>query len=515
MSVVAFRSIVELLFLQPGAPASPTNLPADSGQTDRQTPQQSLARTFTTGRPRSPLSGKRQPACDVAPPGAAPRRPTALTLACVQGCAGSQPHAGETARNTEYAHLLSRYEPSRMGHVGTSDIGNARTLAALQREGLRGGPQGAARFETRQQGVGAKISALPAQAQDYYRGAQAAFIAKYDCAGTPDERDRIAQSFRAFSRTVDHAYRATRNDPAQRVQSEFNPPYGAGYLREDGKRMGALLEHYRSDFNRARTPQQRETAFAQAAAVKHRMQRQIGVFVAQKLAETRQAWRQSCLTVENALTAARSLQSGDPYDQGMSFTRLAYFGAKVFTSPQNARAFAEMQRNDPARFDILKRWDKEVQDKTAWARQTIASDPFRRAFAIPEVPQSYLSVDVNTMPVARYGESLGDRYQNVRNDIGAAQELYHAASQRGPIKQAYIQSVMPPLPEWQLELEEIVCRLLLAPVPFGGLLADQFGPKSHMSNDMRTGMNIVCGVLGESGLSPLKEFPTYGEHIER
>jgi hypothetical protein len=541
MSVVAStRSSTPALFAPLDTPTAPTRPTADGEAPPRQTRQSPL----DTLRSLLPTAGGRHKAGGLPSQSAIPHRATAHALGSFQRhadlhgaansvtrhtavnskthhrigtqerfaptAAGAPPSTGKTApRGIEYAHLLARYEGSARGRTVPSDSGNAGKFAALQIETMRGAPHGAASFEAAQPALGAKITALPAREQDYYRGAQAAFVARYECAGTSAARDQIARHFQAFAKTIDHVYRQTHEDPAKRVRSEFNPPYGAANLGKKGKRANALLERCRHRFERAQTPQLREAAFARAVRIKHDMQMRIGALADHALDETRQRWQQACATVEHALTDAGALQFGDPYDREMAFSRLEYFANKVFTSPENARAFKEMQQKDPARFAVLAQWEADVQNRTTWARQSISSNPFRRAFPVPEVPKNYLDVDENILPTVRSGQSLLDRYQLLRRDHASAHELYHAALQRGPIKENYIAARMPPEPDWQQELEEVVCRLLLAPVPFGGVLADEFGPKSPMSDDVRTGIKVVCGLLGQSGLGPLQNFPEY------
>ncbi|ASL41891.1 hypothetical protein bAD24_I00285 [Burkholderia sp. AD24] len=542
MSVVAStRSSSPALFAPLDTPTAPTHPTADGEGPPRQTRQSPL----DTLRSLLPTAGGRYKTGAMPSQSAIPHRATAHTLSSFQcradlrgatnsvtqhlagnskthhrigtqehlapAVAGASPSTGKAApRGIEYAHLLARYEGSARGRKVPSDAGNAAKFAALQIETMRGAPHAAASFEAAQPALGAMIAALPARAQDYYRGAQAAFVAQYECAGTSAARDQVVQHFQAFAKTIDHAYRQTHEDPAKRVRSEFNPPYGAANLGKEGKRASALLERCRHRFERAQTPQLREAAFARAVRIKHDMQKRIGALADHALDETRQRWQQACATVEHALTDAKTLQFGDPYDREIAFSRLEYFANRVFTSPENARAFKEMQQKDPARFAVLAQWEADVLNRTTWARQSISSNPFRRSFPVPEVPKSYLDVDENTLPTARSGQSLLDRYQVLRHDHASAHDLYHAALQRGPIKESYIAARMPPEPDWQQELDEVVCRLLLAPVPFGGLLADEFGPKSPMSDDMRTGIKVVCGLLGQSGLSPLQSFPEVG-----
>ncbi|WGS51529.1 hypothetical protein LFL96_08525 [Paraburkholderia sp. D15] len=406
----------------------------------------------------------------------------------------------------------------RYGTVATSrdtsgSTGNLRLLRALAKESMRGAPPGAADFEAQQQDAGAKIATLSAKEQDYYHGAQAALIAKYECATTTAERDDVEHVYRAFAKTLDAACRAEQHDPARRTQSRFNLPYGAQCLGDEGKRLGARLERYRAKFNHTANPHVRAAELRAAAHVRQEMETEIGQRARQKLDDVQRSEDEARAAVDAAFNAAKTIESGDPYDREIAFTRLEFFAQRAFASPETAQAFKAMQQQDPEKFAVLKQWEADVQDKTKWAQGSIASDPFRRSFPVPDVPAGYLGVDENTLPAAHYGETLLDRYRARCADVKNAHTLYHAAIERGPIKQAYIASVMPPKPEWQQELEEALGRVLLSPIPFGGVLANLFGPKSNMSPSLRAGLNIVCGLLGGNGPGLLQRFPLFGQKI--
>jgi len=420
---------------------------------------------------------------------------------------------GQTdASDLETTQLLNQYEPQ------TNNATNVRKLEHLQLLRQRGMPPGAAQFEARQEGVSAKIADLPPRQQDYYRGAQAAFLNRYETATTKEQRDDVVRKFGSFMHTLERTHQKYMSDPAWRAQRFFDPPDESPFLDKNGQSMASGLARYRHDFDAATTFGEREAAIRGAAALKHGLQQQIGHAIGHAVAQVRAAQKQADETILGAIKDAAGMTDNGDANTTLPFNRLAYFAKKVFTSAANAQEFRALQQAHPELLAKLGDWAREAGEKTAWARQTIAGNPLQRQPTLPDVPKGFLDADENPLPLAHYGEHLLNAYQNRLIDVSNASELYHAASQHGAIRQQYLQEHTPPKPEWQQELEEVFGRLVLGMIPGVNLFVNQLVPRSHLSADARTAVDIVSGIFG-AGVSGVASkagmaFPALSEGLE-
>jgi DNA-binding CsgD family transcriptional regulator len=420
---------------------------------------------------------------------------------------------GQTdASDLETTQLLNQYEPQ------TNNATNVRKLEHLQLLRQRGMPPGAAQFEARQEGVSAKIADLPPRQQDYYRGAQAAFLNRYETATTKEQRDDVVRKFGSFMHTLDRTHRKYMSDPDWRAQRFFDPPDESPFLDKNGQSIASGLARYRHDFDAATTFGEREAAIRGAAALKHGLQQQIGHAIGHAVAQVSAAQKQADETILGAIKDAAGMTDNGDANTTLPFNRLAYFANKVFTSAANAQEFRALQQAHPELLAKLGDWAREAGEKTAWARQTIAGNPLQRQPTLPDVPKGFLDADENPLPLAHYGERLLSAYQNRLIDVSNASELYHAASQHGPIRQQYLQEHTPPKPEWQQELEEVFGRLVLGMIPGVNLFVNQLVPRSHLSADARTAVDIVSGIFG-AGVSGAASkagmaFPALSEGLE-
>lgn len=409
--------------------------------------------------------------------------------------ASAGPNGAPAANSTvpgsaELTGLLNRYEPQ------TDDAGNVQKMQNLQKLSLRGAPEGAAQFEATQEEVNRKIADLPQDDQDYFRGAQAVFVNDFENSDTKTKRDAVALAFGSVRKTLDEEHSRRMSDPSWRVERFFDKPYGSQYLDKSGQTRADSLEQFRSAFASAKDQGQRGEAMANAVALKHELQRQIGNVIGQSAAQMQADWKKSESVILDALKEAGQMRGSADANNETAFARLESFGGKVFTSESNARAFKVMQQEHPEKLAELGKWARDVADRTAWAQQAIQSDPFKRKMTIPDAPEGYLKVDENTIPLAHYGDRLLAAYQNKLTDVQNAGGLYHAAQEPGPIKEAYIRAHTPPAPEWQQELNEVLCRLTLGTVPIVGFAVDQICPRSDLSDDARKGIDIAGGLLG-------------------
>ncbi|MDE1184520.1 hypothetical protein [Paraburkholderia sp.] len=405
----------------------------------------------------------------------------------------------------EAKQLIERHEN---GQGYPNDSANAKALATVQANGLRGTSDDHIKFETRQALTRQKIEALPQQDRDRFSGMQAKGINAYESATTDADRQKAGEAVaKNVDAAVDAAYGKHIADPAQRVQQEFNTPYGSAYLGAAGEHQSASLDELRTRFNDAKTPQERESVFAQAAGIRHQMQQQIENRIGQAGKKIDQEWAAADKELYAALSNAKSLHGANSgeFDNATPFNRLTTFSKQAFTSERNAQEFQYLMQQHPDSFKDVKSWYDDASAKTEWARSTIQSDPLRRTANLPAALPDFLNAKTDDLHRGNYGAELLDRYKDMNQGVGADAEMYHAASQRGPIKDRYLDTHTPPKPLWQQQTEDVVGRFIIGLIPGVNLLADVIVPAKSLSPDVRTGIDIMSGVLG--GMADLKISP--------
>ncbi len=469
------------------------------------------------------------------------RRPAAAANATASGhsveaaaAPGDVPAAKPTrASDAEVTQLLNVYEPK------ASDATNVQKLTKLELLVRRGTPFAAAQFEALQQSVSAKIADLPPRDQDYYRGAQAVFINKYEAANTQESRGDVALKFGSFMETLDNAHSEYMSNPSWRLLRYFDPPIGIQDLNKQGQAKAAGLERYRNAFNAAKNTGQREAAFKGAAALKADLQQQIGNAIGQVAEKMQADHKQADQTILDALNFAKGITDNGDANTTLPFVKLSTFAGRVFTSADNTQAFKAMQQEHPEQLAELGNWAREAADKTLralkeeepgelrklmdqarksggqWVADLLDVLTIHPAPTLPGVPKGFLDVDESRIPLAHYGDLLLDAYQNASIDISNASQLYHAATERGPINDAYLRAHTPPPSETAQEVTEVLGRLLLAPIPGVNLLTDAIVPRSHMSDNTRKAVDIAGAFLGagvEGAIGKVgNRFPSYSE----
>ncbi|WP_118178449.1 hypothetical protein [Paraburkholderia phosphatilytica] len=76
------------------------------------------------------------------------------------------------------------------------------------------------------------------------------------------------------------------------------------------------------------------------------------------------------------------------------------------------------------------------------------------------------------------------------------EQMYHAASQRGPIKQEWLTAHTPPKPLWQQQIEDGLGRFVVGLVPGVNLLTPWIVPAKSLPQEWRDGIDFMSGVLG-------------------
>ena len=396
----------------------------------------------------------------------------------------------------EALQLLGRFETARSS---PDDEANAKALARLQADGLRGMPTDAIDFETTQTLTRQRIEALSQRDRDRFNGMQAQDVNSYESATSATDRQKIAQAGADnVSKPVNAAYAKVMADPVQHIQQEFSPPFGAQYLGAAGQEQVALLAQMRAHFNEAKTVSGRESLFRQAASIRHDLQQQIADRIAQTQARTDQQWRDADKALYAAQDDAKGLQIATTgnLDDTSSFRRLDAFARNGLTSQRNAQELQYRMQQNPGSFKDVKQWNDDAASKSAWARSTIQSDPFRRSANLPPPPMDLTKIESGDLHMGDYGQELLDRDLQAAKGIDANRQMYHAASQRGPIRNEYLDAHTPPKPLWQQQTEDVLGRFFVGLIPGVNLFTNLIVPANSLSPDAKLGIDIMSGVLG-------------------
>ncbi|WP_322059296.1 hypothetical protein [Paraburkholderia sp. J63] len=408
----------------------------------------------------------------------------------------------------EAQHLVDTYES---GKGYPDDETNAKALSELQEDGLRGESPDAIKFQTQQTQTRQKIEALPQKERERYSGMQAQGINVYESMKSPSDRAKVQQTMDGqVTQPVDTAYQKIKSDPTQRVPLEFNAPFGSQYLGSAGQQQIARLQQLHDDFNGAKTPEQRETVFRQAAELRHSMQLQIGSNIAYGKTQVDQQWAEAdkeLLTAQENANNMSIATLGD-LDNTSSFERLKSFADNGLASERNVREFQYQIQHNPERFGPVKTWYADAAAKTEWARKKIQDDPFRRTPDLPGPLPDFTNMKTDDLRIGNYGAELLDRYKQANQGIAADQAMYHSASQGGPIREEYLNTHTPPKPLWQQRAEDVLGRFFVGMVPGVNLLTPWIVPANSLSQDAKNGIDLMSGVLsGMLGFAKLPSTP--------
>ncbi len=428
--------------------------------------------------------------------------------------------------SAESKHLLDTYES---GKDHPDDETNAQSMADLEKEGLRGAPDDAIQFETQQTLNRQKIEALPQKDRDRYTGMDGANITTYEFQQSADDRSKIAKSTaEQVSQPLAKQYGEIMADPLQRARLEFNAPFGEEYLGSDGQQKTATLHQLGEQFNQAKTPQERESLFAQAANIRHTEQLQVKDTIAQARTKVDQQWAKSDQELGTALDRAKALQiatQGD-FDNGSSFDRLQNFAEHAFTSPENAQEFQYQAQHDPDKFKTIGDWTDDATKKSQWAHSDLEGRSPKKynESLLPMIPyftklnlpstdvQDYRKIGADDLQIGDFGKQLQDKYQSATK-VGIAQhEMYHAASQKGEIRDEYLRTNTTPPPLWRQQLEDGAGRFAVGMIPGVNLLTPLIVPAKSLSSDVKNGIDLASGVLsGMLGAAKVPALENAGE----
>ncbi|MDR5881250.1 helix-turn-helix domain-containing protein [Caballeronia sp. LZ032] len=402
-----------------------------------------------------------------------------------------------TLSNTEATQLLSRLDKNPSI---PDDAANANSLAGLQRDSLRSADSGAIGFEQQAIQANQEVEALPSQQHDFHRGALAAGTTYYNAAITEEQREKIAHAVRTdVIDPISRAYLQAMVDPNARVQMAFNKPFGSVYLGAAGMQQVDLLARMGQQFNQAATAEERARIFEQAADLRHVMQAQIATFVDQERSHVQEQWKQADKEINQALAEAKgmwvaSAESG--LDNTSSFERLNWFMNHGLNSERNAQEFQYRLSKSPDDFKPLREWSADATKKAEWAISALQSDPFHRTPVLPPLPPDPTQTNIDNLRMGNFGGDLLYRYQLENRSILDAMNMYHAASQHGPIETSYLDAHTPPLPLWRQQLDDGLGRFFVGLIPGVNLLVDYIVPAQSLPEWARQGIDFASALVG-------------------
>ncbi|MDR5839453.1 helix-turn-helix domain-containing protein [Caballeronia sp. LZ034LL] len=402
-----------------------------------------------------------------------------------------------TLSNTEATQLLSRLDKNPSI---PDDAANANSLAGLQRDSLRSADSEAVGFEQQAVEANQQVQALPLEQRNLYGGELAAGTTYYNAAITQEQREKIAHAVRTdIIDPIRRAYLQAMADPNARVQMAFTNPFGSVYLGAAGQQQVDLLAQMGQQFNQAATAEERARIFEQAADLRHVMQAQIASFVDQERSHVQEQWKQADKEINQALAEAKgmwvaSAESG--LDNTSSFERLNWFMNHGLNSERNAQEFQYRLSKSPDDFKPLREWSADASKKAEWAISALQSDPFHRTPVLPPLPPDPTQTNIDNLRMGNFGGDLLYRYQLENRSILDAMDLYHAASQHGPIKDSYLNAHTPPLPLWQRQIEQGLGRFFVGFIPGVNLLVDYIVPSDSLSEGAKVGIDIASGLIG-------------------
>ncbi|MDR5839471.1 hypothetical protein, partial [Caballeronia sp. LZ034LL] len=153
--------------------------------------------------------------------------------------------------------------------------------------------------------------------------------------------------------------------------------------------------------------------------------------------------------------------SDSGFDNTSSFDRLNWFISHGLNSERDAQEFQYRLSKSPDDFKLLRDWSADATQKAEWATSAIQSDPFRRTPELPPLPPDPTRTTTENSRMGNFGADMLYRYHQEDRRILDAKDMYHAASQRGPIRKEYLDAHTPPLPLWRQQLEDGLGRFFV------------------------------------------------------
>ncbi|MFM0554407.1 ArsR family transcriptional regulator [Paraburkholderia sediminicola] len=273
----------------------------------------------------------------------------------------------------------------------------------LQQE-MTGYPPQLIQFQQRETHLQGMLAELPESERQFYGGVVATLGAVYQLETSNDKRYAIDQKMTDLENAVREEATRVRNDPVDRVLSQFSPPMGAAYLNKEDRESVDYLDKLREDFLGAADADEREDIFQEASELKAKLQERISVEVGKRQRVKHAQWKEANGEVDRILKEAQA--QTDPAK------RYELIGRQLFEinpgqdelKDKVILAFTQRMHDSPELRDKLDTWHDQV------------SGPLN-AHSVGAAKR-YTDILRNLPPVsADYVRDLSDQYTAVLKDV--------------------------------------------------------------------------------------------------
>lgn len=391
------------------------------------------------------------------------------------------------ASTQEFDRLNKDYD-TQEGYLPRNSEANAEIAEKIEdglQQEMTGYPPQVIQFQQRTTHLQGMLADLPDSARQFYGGVIATLGAAYPLETRDDKRYAIDQKLTGLENAVREEASRVRNDPVDRVLSQFNPPMGAAYLNKEDRESVDHLDKLRDDFLGAGNADQREDLFQEASELKEKLQDRIFTEIGKRQRVESAQWKEANGEVDRILSEAQA--QTDPAK------RYELIGRQLFqiTPGQDelkdkvVLAFTQRMHESPDLRDRLDTWHDQVSGPLN-AHSVGAAKRYTDILKdLPPVSEDYL-------------RDLSDRYTAVLQDTSYKDYSITPAARSEKLAGQVLEGID---------------RVLLGLTPLAPL-ADLL--PSTLPNNVRMGLDYgsaFLGVLGGEGWGAVKEISLAGKAI--
>lgn len=387
----------------------------------------------------------------------------------------------------EFDRLNKNYD-TQEGYLPRNSEANAAIAQKIEdglQQEMTGYPPQVIQFQQRQTHLQGMLAELPDSERQFYGGVIATLSAAFQLETSNDKRYAIEQKLTGLENAVRDEANRVRNDPVDRVLSQFNPPMGVAYLNKEDRESVDGLDKLRDEFFDAENADEREEIFQEASGLKGILQERIAAEVDKRQRVKNAQWKEANGEVDRILDEAQ--KQTDPAK------RYELLGRQLF---QTTPGQDELKDKVVLAFTQRMHESRELRDKLdTWHDQV--SGPLN-AHSVGAAKR-YTDILKDLPPVSGdYVRDLSDRYTAVLKD--ASYKDY---------------SITPAARAEKLagQVLEGIDRVLLGLTPLAPL-ADLL--PSALPDNVRMGLDYgsaFLGILGGEVLGAAKEISLAGNAI--
>lgn len=410
---------------------------------------------------------------------------TSPTAPAIQPTPGAYTLPGASIE--EFDRLNKDYD-TQQGYLPRNSEANAgialKIEDGLQQE-MTGYPPQVIQFQQRQIHLQGMLAELPDSERQFYGGVIATLAAAYQLETSNDRRYAIDQKLTSLENAVREEANRVRNDPVDRVLSQFNPPMGAAWLNKEDRENVDRLDKLRDDFFDAEDAGEREEIFQEASDLKGKLQERISTEVGKRQRVKSAQWKEANAEVDRILNEAQA--QTDPAK------RYELIGRQLFQinpgqdelKDKVVLAFTQRMHDSSALRDQLDTWHDQVS----------------RPLNIHSVGAAKRYTDIlKDLPAVSgdYVRDLSDRYTAVLKDTGYKDYSITPAARAEKLAGQVLEGID---------------RVLLGLTPLAPL-ADLL--PSTLPNNVRMGLDYgsaFLGILGGEGTGLAKEISLAGRAV--